>query len=177
MWAEYRKGKISRDHLRFQRFHESLKKHGVDNVDLAQKYNEHYMDVCPRIPHLLPNALEILLLLQSRGKKLHIITNGFEEVQTIKLKHAGLDQLFATMTCSDTAGYSKPDRRIFESALNLAKAKASQSLMIGDQIEVDVLGANALGMQTILFEPKKQHKTRKSVTVINDLIEINRYAH
>jgi len=172
MWSEYRKGLLAKEELRIGRFHRALNKHGVDDVKIAELYAESYIALCPHLTQLFPNTIETLEELKSRGKKLHIITNGFSEVQYIKLKKSNLESYFDVIICSDTIGFNKPEPAIFKEALKQAGAKASSSAMIGDHLETDVLGANQVGMQGVLFDPKREYKNLRSVTRIEDLMEI-----
>jgi putative hydrolase of the HAD superfamily len=86
---------------------------------------------------------------------LHIITNGFEEVQHIKLISSNLKQYFDVIITSEQVGVKKPNTKIFEFALEQAKAKKSESIMVGDDYAVDVLGAEQVGMQGVYFNPNK----------------------
>jgi putative hydrolase of the HAD superfamily len=173
MWGDYRRGILPKEELRVGRFSKALLKHGVDNYPIAETYSESYISLCPHLTQLFPNTIETLSELKSRGKKLHIITNGFSEVQYLKLEKSGLESFFDVVICSDVLGISKPDLRIFNEALLRAGAKASTSIMIGDHLETDVLGANAAGLTGVLFDPKNEYKKIKSVKKIKDLSELN----
>jgi len=172
MWAEYRKGLLPKDELRIGRFIRALTKHGVSDLMIAETYSESYIALCPNLTELFPNAIDTLENLQAKGKKLHIITNGFTEVQHIKLFNSGLTNFFDVVLCSDSIGINKPDPKIFHEAMKLANAKPAESVMIGDHLETDVLGANQVGMQGILFDPKKEFRNVKSVTRIENLGEL-----
>ncbi len=173
MWAEYRQGSLPKEELRIGRFERALQKHGCFDPKIAEIYAESYIALCPHLTELFPGTLELLAELKRRGKKLHIITNGFSEVQHLKLQKSGMENYFDVVLCSDALGVSKPDPRIFREALSMTGAKASQSLMIGDHLETDVLGANAVGMQAVLFDPKNEYKNLRSVKKIGDLSELN----
>ena len=83
---------------------------------------------------------------------MHIITNGFSEVQHIKIANCGLRDYFQEIICSEAIGKNKPDPEIFQFALKSAKASAENSIMIGDDYYSDISGANQIGMQAILFK-------------------------
>lgn len=172
MWAEYRRGNLPKEELRVGRFANALTKHGVDDYQVAEIYSQAYIAMCPHLTELFPNTIETLTELKKRGKKLHIITNGFSEVQFLKLKKSGLETFFDVVICSDAFGISKPDSRIFNEALQQAGAQARESAMIGDHLETDVLGANAVGIFGILFDPKSEYKNFNSVKKIKDLSEL-----
>jgi putative hydrolase of the HAD superfamily len=94
-----------------------------------------------------------------QGKyELHIITNGFEEVQHVKLRESRIDHYFRHVITSERAGRRKPDPLIFAFALRTAKAEARECLMIGDDYEVDVRGAENAGMQAIWYHPGTGHR-------------------
>jgi putative hydrolase of the HAD superfamily len=172
MWSEYRQGLLPKEQLRVGRFFRTLKKYGVDDYSLAELYSEQYINLCPNLTGLFPNTIEMLEDLKSRGKKLHIITNGFSEVQHLKLKKSNLEPYFDIVMCSDTIGFNKPEPAIFNEALKQAGARAQSAIMIGDHLEADVLGAHRVGMQGVLFDPKREHKNLRSVKRIEDLMEI-----
>jgi putative hydrolase of the HAD superfamily len=172
MWTEYRQGLLPKEELRVGRFMRALKKYGVDDYKIAEIYSESYIALCPHLTLLFPNTIETLEELKARGKKLHIITNGFSEVQHLKLQKSNLESYFDVVICSDAIGINKPEPGIFHEALKQAGAKSATSAMIGDHLEIDVLGANQVGMQGILFDPKREHKNLRSVKRIENLREI-----
>lgn len=172
MWSEYRQGQLPKEELRVGRFLRALNKHGIDDYKTAEIYSQSYIALCPNLTLLFPNTIETLEELKSRGKKLHIITNGFSEVQHLKLKNSNLEGYFDVIICSDVIGINKPEPKIFHEALKQAGAKATTSAMIGDHLETDVLGAYQVGMQGILFDPKREYKNVRSVKRIEQLAEI-----
>ena len=96
-----------------------------------------------------------MLLYLKKKYSLHIITNVFEEVQYIKLASSDLIQYFDVIVTSEQVGVKKPNSKIFEFALEQAKAKPDESIMIGDDFPVDILGAEKIGMQGVYFNPNK----------------------
>ncbi|MFN5415547.1 MAG: YjjG family noncanonical pyrimidine nucleotidase [Flavobacteriia bacterium] len=171
LWKKYGKKKITKEQLRDTRFLKTLQQHQVNDEELALKISEAYINLSPNQTQLFPNALETLSELKNRGYILHIITNGFQEVQYIKLNNSKLSPFFDVIVCSEHIGFNKPDKRIFIHALELADAKIEESMMIGDDLQVDVLGANQVGMEAVLFDPEKKHKSR-AFRVVNDLKEL-----
>ena len=150
-WKLYRDGKIKQEHLRFQRLNEVFQVLKYQSSEqLIHDLSQAYVDYLPNHNHLFPGAHEVLTYLKTKYK-LHIITNGFYEVQHKKLGKSRLSSYFQTVTTSEDAGVKKPNKIIFEYALDLAKTNTSQSIMIGDNLEADVLGAKALGMEAIFF--------------------------
>jgi putative hydrolase of the HAD superfamily len=158
LWALYRENRIRKEVLNIKRFELTLQEFGIDDLILATHIAEDYVTISPQKTILFPYSHEALAYLKSRYA-LHIITNGFEELQQQKLDNCGLRKYFNTMTTSEEAGVKKPGNRIFELALHKAGAKISESLMIGDDLEVDMAGAKGVGMDTLFFNPERNdHK-------------------
>ena len=158
LWDLYRDDKINKKELRSKRFLMALAEYGIDDKDLAEQFGLAYIKQSPLKTGLSPFSYEVLSYLKNKYT-LHIITNGFEEVQHIKLAAADLKKYFDVVVTSEKAGVKKPNAKIFEFALEQANAKAEQSIMIGDDLVVDVLGAEKVGMQGIYFNPnKEEHK-------------------
>ncbi len=171
MWALYREGKMEKEILRSFRFEMTLKDFGLDNALLAEKIADYYLYHAPRNVFLLPDAIETLACL-SRSFPLHIITNGFEEVQHIKLETSGMGRFFDQVITSEAAGVKKPDPGIFKFALQKARAKANESLMVGDDLEVDVEGARAAGMDAVFFNPQQLNGWKSEAREIRQLSEL-----
>ncbi len=158
LWDDYRHGKLTKEDLRDKRFLLTLRDFGIDDQSLAEKLGNDYIRLSPLKANLFPQALNLLEYLYPKYK-LHIITNGFSEVQEIKIKAADLGKYFDQIITSEEAGVKKPHIKIFEYALDLAGAKPEESLMVGDDYEVDILGAKAAGMDQALFDPKAENIT------------------
>jgi putative hydrolase of the HAD superfamily len=171
LWHDYGLGLLSKEVLRYERFYQTLLLFNMDDLDLAKRMGDAYVDLSPRQTQLFPNAKETLNELQNIGFQMHIITNGFSEVQYIKLENCGLIKFFDVIVCSEIIGKNKPDPLIFSHALSKAKANAHNSLMIGDDYHADINGAIQSGMQAILFDPHEKEKTNFEY-VIKDLSEI-----
>lgn len=174
LWELYRNGKMEKEVLRGLRFQLTLADFGITDDALAVKIGEDYLAISPLKVSLFPNAFETLDYLQ-KNYVLHLITNGFSEVQFVKLKASGLEKYFVEVITSEEAGVKKPDVRIFEYSLKKSGAKARDSLMIGDDYEVDVLGAKKAGMDQVLFDPLKVYQKNGSTYYINDLIELKNF--
>ena len=132
-----------------------------------------YIQELPFDNYLFEGAVEILDYLILKYK-LHIITNGFEEVQHKKLKNSGIDCYFSTVTTSEEVGLKKPNPKVFLTALNKANSLPAQSVMIGDSLEADILGANNIGMQTIFYNYRNENISKK-IKSIDSLLEIKNY--
>jgi len=162
---------LSKEVLRDLRFRHALQAFGIENDQLAVNLSEEYLYHSPRNVHLFPNAQQILELLQT-NYQLHMITNGFEEVQQIKLETSGLGKYFQRVITSEEAGVKKPDCKIFAYALEKTGAHPNESLMIGDDLEVDILGAKTCGMDQVFFNPEKVTHDQIVTFEITDLLEL-----
>lgn len=159
LWSDYHKNKISRDTIREQRFLRILHQFEIDDVELGNRLSNEYLLLCPSKPHLMPHTFETLDYLRE-NYQLHILTNGFSDVQKIKLASSGIQSYFSTLVSPDSAGYKKPMTSIFKHAIDKAEARKDESIMIGDNLQTDILGARNFGIDTIYFNPKKaKHKS------------------
>lgn len=174
LWAQYRDGKLSKELLRGLRFKLTLEEFGITDDDLAHQIGAHYVYISPLIVNLFPNAYKILDYLLNKYQ-LHIITNGFSEVQYTKLKESNLRKYFKQVITSEEAGVKKPDAGIFHYAMMKAGAKTEESMMIGDDPEVDIMGAKNVGMDQVLFDPHSELNQNGSTYYVNDLIELKKY--
>lgn len=171
LWELYRADKITKDDLNRTRFVLPLEHYGIHDVELADHLSEDYVYWSPRIVRLIPGTMELLDYLKPKYH-LHLITNGFQEVQHIKLSGSGLEPYFETLTVSEEVGVKKPNPEIFQYALRKAHARAGESLMIGDEMAVDIDGARAVGMDTLLFNPKGEPIEGERTYEVRRLIEI-----
>ncbi len=171
LWDQYRKGEIKKEVLRGLRFRLTLNDFNIFDIDLGEKIGDDYVRISPIKVNLFPYSIEILEYLFPKYN-LHIITNGFSEVQEIKMKTSGLDKYFKEVITSEDAGFKKPDRRIFDFAFKKSGALPHNSIMIGDDYEVDIVGAENVNMKQIFFDPYGNSKKGLSTYHINNLKEI-----
>jgi len=171
LWALYRDGKIEKEYLRSRRFELTLLDFGIEDYNLSEQIGMGYITISPQKTNLFPHSIEILEYLSGKYP-LHIITNGFEEVQFKKLNYSKLDVYFTHVITSEAAGCKKPDTGIFEYAFQQTGALPQDSLMIGDDIEVDIVGAQNAGMDAIFFNPLKIIHNGEVKQEVFDLIEL-----
>ena len=171
-WDLYRQGKITKQGLRESRFQETFAYFGVEANDVAWTLETRYIDETPYQNHLIQGARQMLETLKQRGYTMHIITNGFHESQNIKFSESGLKPLFDILLCSDQVGVNKPDAKIYRRALQLAGAERKESLMIGDNLIADCVGAREQGIDQVFFNPKRIKHTEKVTYEIEDLEEL-----
>lgn len=173
-WKKYREDKVSKENLRRGRLIDSFNFFDlIYTTEKIDKIADAYIEELPFDNHLFEGALEILDYLTLKYK-LHIITNGFEEVQQKKLKNSGIVHYFSTVTTSEEVGVKKPNSKVFLTALKKANSLPEESVMIGDSLEADILGANNIGMQTIFYNYRNE-SISKRMKSIDSLIEIKNY--
>lgn len=153
LWNAYSLGHASREEVRLHRFLYTLDDFGVKDYVTANNMADYYIQHTKQQTELLPHAKEILDYLHTKYQ-LHIITNGFNEVQYFKLRNTNIQQYFATVTTAEEANCLKPAKRIFEMALQKCHTTAAQSVYVGDTPQVDGVGSELAGMHFILFNPE-----------------------
>ncbi len=152
LWRRYESGHIDRHVLRVLRFRNTLLHFGVKDEPLAKRLGNDYLAMTPKRTALMPGAKALLNDLGDQYR-IHIITNGFHEVQEEKIRCSGLHAHFDLVLSSEMAGAKKPDPRIFKEALDRTKATAVESLMIGDNVLADIAGARGAGWDQAHFAP------------------------
>ncbi len=170
-WTLYRKKEITKETLRVKRFEDTLSYFGIENKLLAEQIATRYTDNSPKRTILVEGALPLLEYLQAKYT-LHIITNGFEEVQRKKLRNCQLSPYFKTFTSSEEAGVTKPHPSIFSTALGKSKAKKENSVYIGDDFIVDIQGASDFGISAIFYNPNKKEHSKEILGDVEKLEEI-----
>ena len=173
LWELIRDAKIDKDYLRKHRFYDTFLEFGVDNFELSQYFEEHFLDRILSYNDLVEGTIDLLDYLKSKQFKLHIISNGFQEVTERKSILSGIDKYFETITSADSVGKRKPNAEVFKFALNEAKANIDESLMIGDDWIADVIGSTNFGMKVIYFDAlnEKAHQMT-DVKIVDHLTEI-----
>lgn len=171
LWLDYSKNLIDRSVLRSERFKRVFKLFGIVDDKLAEEFGEDYVSQAPKKSNLMPHSIDVLEYLSSKYQ-LHIITNGFEEVQHVKIENSNLKKYFSNVITSDKACYKKPDKRIFEYSINLTSAEYKNSIMIGDSLEADIIGARNCGMDQVYYNPEKISHAEKVTHEICCLTEL-----
>jgi putative hydrolase of the HAD superfamily len=170
LWDLFTENKIDKDFLRKNRFFRTLNNLGIDNQKLADNLEMQYLSITPQKKKLMPLVVPVLQEL-NKNFKLHIITNGFEDVQNFKLQNCELNHLFEKVITSDGANARKPNREIFDCALSKSGADISESIMIGDDFEIDIKPANRLGWKSIYYNIQ----SKENIIYKDNLVEINSY--
>ncbi len=173
MWDDYHHNRITKEQLRFGRFNRTLNEFKIQDDPLAELLSVQYLEVCPVKRNLFPNAIEVLQKLKEKYS-LHIITNGFKEVQYLKIQNSGLAPYFDQIHISEEIGFKKPEPEIFHYAVKLARVSQDQCIMIGDNLDTDIAGALNAGIDHIYFNPtgefKKTPDVMKEVKSLSELL-------
>ena len=147
----------------------------IADEDLARQLSELFLQLLPTRTILFPDTTDVLDYLKEKGYHLHIITNGFETTQHNKLNTSGLAIYFKEVITSECSNSLKPQKEIFEFALTKAKAGVEESLMIGDALDVDILGAMNAGMDQVHVNYNNLPQDLKPTYTVNALKELREF--
>ncbi len=173
-WRAHREGKVGKDELRYERFHHTLLRNGVSDRSLADRLAEAYLRETPSKTLLMNGALELLDRLAPHYR-LHLLTNGYADTQLQKVEGTGMEHYLELIITSDRAGTRKPDPAFFEHALICLEAKKEEVLMVGDDVEADIIGAQEYGIDQVLFDQegkKEDPGATYRIRTLNELMAI-----
>lgn len=171
LWGWYQQGNLKKEILRYKRFELTLNEFGIKDKVLAEVIGQEYIDESPKKTALIPHSIETLDYLYDKYK-LHIITNGFNEVQFTKLKLCGLEKYFEKVITSEISGHHKPRPEAFSYPLTTANAKKNESIMIGDDLQTDIIGAKQFGIEQVYFNPLGIPHNESITYEISSLLEL-----
>ena len=172
LWERYRNGYIKQEELRVKRMWLALLDFKIADEILAKEMSIQFLDLLPTRTILFPYALEILEYLTQRKYELHLITNGFEKTQHSKLKYSGLDKYFKEVITSEGSSSLKPNKEIFDFAFKKTGAKPTESIMLGDSIDVDIIGAMNAGIDQVFINHLNIDIDVKPTYVVTSLKEL-----
>lgn len=172
LWEQIRDGEIDKEYLRKHRFYDSFLFFGIDDFDLAQTFENNFLDVILNYNDLVEGTFELLEYLSEKKYKLHILSNGFKEVTYQKCELSGIKNYFETITSADEINIRKPHPEVYEYALNKANAKKEESIMIGDDWIADVEGGKSFGLKVVFFDVFNDNFQAEDVIVIKKLLEL-----
>ena len=174
LWERYRNGYIKQEELRVKRMWLALLDFKIADETLAKDMSIRFLDLLPTRTILFPYAVEILEYLTNKKYELHLITNGFEKTQHSKLKYSGLDKYFREVITSEGSSSLKPNKDIFDYAFKKTGANPSESIMLGDSIEVDIIGAMNAGIDQVFINHLNIPIEVKPTYVVTSLKELEK---
>ncbi|NCI47671.1 YjjG family noncanonical pyrimidine nucleotidase [Sediminibacterium soli] len=149
LWDRYTKGFIKQDELRWKRMWLAMLDFKLADEPLARKMSVQFLDHLPMRKNLFPYTLEILTYLRNKQYRMHLVTNGFEQIQHHKIRNANIDGFFGEVITSEGCNSLKPHKAIFDYAIMKTGARIEESIMIGDNLDADIQGGINAGMDTI----------------------------
>lgn len=172
LWERYRNGYIKQEELRVKRMWLALLDFKIADELLAKELSMQFLDLLPTRTILFPYATEILEYLVKKKYELHLITNGFEKTQHSKLKYSGLDKYFKEVITSEGSSSLKPNKEIFDFAFKKTGANPNESIMLGDSIDVDIIGAMNAGIDQVFINHLNIDIAIKPTYVVKSLKEL-----
>ena len=154
LWGLYRDGSISKDELIVERFLVPVREFGIDDADYAKKLSDDFLERTTFKTKLVDGTMDLLNYLKPKYQ-MHILSNGFREVQYKKIENSGLTPYFDEIILSDDIGVNKPHAEFFTYALEKAKSDPAETLMIGDSWEADILGAYNSNIHQLWYNPEE----------------------
>jgi putative hydrolase of the HAD superfamily len=173
LWDLYDRGMINNEVIRKERFKQILEYFDIRNEKLCQDLSVDYLHLCPQKSTLIPHALETLQYLANHYS-MTVVTNGFDEIQNVKLTAGNLHSFFAHIVTSQKAGHKKPSREIFDYAMEANGVKCNEVIMIGDNLLTDIAGAQNASIDTVFFNPEKVGHTVKVKHEVTSLAELQK---
>jgi len=173
LWRDYHNGVISKEELRSSRFRLTFEHYQIPEHLIPRQFEDDYVKICPTKTNLFEGTHEILSALKGKYK-MHIITNGFLESQEMKMGRTNIRQYFDEIFVSEVIGLYKPDVALFQHALTVAGTDAKESLMIGDSLEADILGAKNAGIDQVYFNPYLIEHDYEITFEIKHLLELKK---
>ncbi|NQX92486.1 MAG: noncanonical pyrimidine nucleotidase, YjjG family [Flavobacteriales bacterium] len=168
-WAHYRSGDLTKEVLRYTRFEQTLNHYRVDDHALAVRLGELYVQISPYQKLLVPGTLDLLNWCKDQGFSMHVITNGFSEIQSIKLENSGIAHYFDQVITSEAVGHRKPHPAVFQHAMDLRGLEPSQCIIIGDDFGADIEGGIAANWECIFFNPRGEKHPQGNYKEIDNL--------
>jgi putative hydrolase of the HAD superfamily len=173
LWDEYGQGKIKKAVLRDTRFYLALKDFGIDDKQLGIEFGQKFVKKTSDKTTLFPNVHEVLQYLANNGYQLHVVTNGFNEIQFKKLELTDIRKYFTKIFTCEDIGYNKPHPKFFQYVISSLHSKKQEAIIVGDDFVSDILGAMKFGIDQIYFKPNDlPAPLEKPTYIIYSLIEL-----
>lgn len=172
LWDRYHHGFIKQEELRWKRMWHALLEFKLGDEKLSKLMSQQYLEILPTKTKLFPYTIEIIEYLKGKGYQLHLITNGFEEVQLGKLRNSQIEHFFGEVITSERAMSLKPHKEIFDYAMQQTGAATHNSIMIGDNLDADIKGAMDAGLDTIFVNHIHEKTDLQPTYIIHHLKEL-----
>jgi putative hydrolase of the HAD superfamily len=172
LWERYQNGFINAEELKWRRMWRTLLEFKIGDEALSKSLSARFLEILPTKNSLFPHTVEILNYLKEKKYTMHLITNGFEKTQWSKIQNSKIDHYFTHMITSEASNSMKPEKEIFEYALNKANATISESIMIGDNQSADIKGGINVGMDTVFVNHINEASTLNPTYVITHLNQL-----
>lgn len=157
LWKLFEESRTTKDHLKVERFRKTFEMHSID-VD-SKLASQLYLETLPETVVLIDHAVEVCEKLKNHGE-IGIITNGIHHVQYQRIKKSKLAPYIDFVSVSEDCGFAKPDVRFFDYTVKMAKHfTKSETIIFGDRLEADILGAHQFGIDSCWFNPRKLSQT------------------
>ena len=174
LWEQYRNGLVKQEELRVKRMRLALLDFKIADEELSEQMNVQFLDLLPTRTHLFAHCIETLNYLTAKKYILHLITNGFDAIQKNKLKYSGLTKYFKEVITSERSNSLKPNPEIFEFAFEQSNARRHESIMIGDNIEVDIVGAMNVGIDQVFVNHNRIEPRVEATYMVYSLKELEK---
>lgn len=175
LWDLYTKGRVKQDVLKWKRMYLAMLDFKIADEVLAKEMDKQFLTILPTKSKVFPHTFEILDYLLEKNYRLHLITNGFDAIQAGKLKSSQMEKYFENVVTSESSGSLKPNPEIFEYALDVSKAERQSSIMIGDNQDADIAGANNVEIDTVWVNhiaAKQVVPSKYTITSLDQLKDI-----
>lgn len=168
-WRMYSRNELSLSEMRLYRFVLTFEALGNIAAGLdAQAIAREYLDLYElETAHLRPYADEVIKALSQRYK-IGILTNGFREIQSRKIKALGLSPYINYFISADDAGCLKPSPEFFNYALRQCGASAEEIMFVGDSYDEDVIGGKKAGFKMVWYNPELREPDHLNYEIIPD---------
>lgn len=175
LWNRFEKGFITVDELKWKRMWRTLLDFKIADERLAKEMSEYFLQILPTKKKVFEYTYEILDYLTEKKYSLHLITNGFEKTQRLKLESSALTKYFKNVITSEISNSVKPKKEIFEYAVRQAGGKIEESIMIGDSLHADILGAKNAGMHSVFVNHINVECGEEPTYIIHHLRELQSF--
>jgi putative hydrolase of the HAD superfamily len=172
LWERYQNGFITAEELKWRRMWRTMMEFKVGDEVLAKNISARFLEILPVKDGMFPHAYEILEYLKNKDYQIHLITNGFEKTQWSKIRNSKIDHFFTHVITSEASNSMKPEKEIFDFAMNQSGALLHESIMIGDNLDADIQGAMNAGMDNVFVNHIDASTDKKPTYIITHLKEL-----